>query len=97
MGSSDLSASLVSLPVIHESSSGRYCQDDVLDSHASHPAQISVCPQSDQIRQQADVGHAQDRATPALVAVIPLDSLDAGRRLPPLIMGKRLRVPSTFA
>ena len=47
--------------------------------------QIGVCPQSDQIpdhghpmRQQADVGHAQDRATPVTVAVIPPYSLDAG-------------------
>ena len=63
--SSDLSASLVSLPVIHESSPGRCRREHVLDSHAPRPAQIGVYPQSDQtpdngppMRQQADFGHA---------------------------------------
>ena len=83
--SSDPSASLVSLPVIHESSPGRRRREDVLDSHTPRPAQIGVCPQSDQMpdhgppmRPQADVGHAQDRATPGPVAVIPPHPLDAG-------------------
>ena len=42
--SSDLSASLVSLPVIHESPPDRYRRDD-----APRPAQIGLSTQSDQI------------------------------------------------
>ena len=83
--SSDPSASLVSLPVIHELSPGRCRREDVLDSQAPRPAQIGLCPQFDQIpdngapmRQQADVGHAHDHATPVPVAVIPPHPLDAG-------------------
>ena len=83
--SSDLSASLVSLPVIHEFSPGRCRSEDVLDSHTPRPAQIGVCPQPDQtpdhgppMRQEVDVGHTQDRATPVPVVVIPPHPLDAG-------------------
>lgn len=87
-GSSDLSASLVSLSVINKYSSGRYCPEDVLGSHAPCPAQIGVRVQSDLIpdhgslmRQQVDVGHVRDRAMPVSVAVIPPDFLDEGSAL----------------
>ena len=107
--SSGLSASPVSLPVIHEFVPGRCRREDVSDPHAPRPAQIGVCPQSDQMpdhgppmRQDTDVGLAQDRATPVTFAVIPPHPLDAGHAFrrkeeDPLIMGKRLRDPSTVA
>ena len=42
-GSSDFSASLVSLPVSHESSTDRCRRDDVEDSLVSYPSQTAVC------------------------------------------------------
>ena len=86
VGSSGLSAGLVSLPVIHElpldESSGD--TDSKVDAHPPYPIQIGVCPQS---RQTADlgtpasqltaVGHTRDRAAIKPAAVIPHHFLDA--------------------
>ena len=44
------------------------------------------------MRQQADVGHAQDRVTPVPVAVIPLHSLRPGDGAESLRQGQALRV-----
>jgi len=86
-GFSDLSASLVNLPVIHESSPDMCRSSDVseVDSHAPYPIQIGVRTQSEQMAdhgtvmmQQTDVGHAQDRATPVPATVILPRSLDTG-------------------
>lgn len=82
--SSGLSASLVSLHVVHEFTPRRCRHEAVLASHTPLPAQIGVFPQSDQtpdhepsMRHQSDVGHAQDHATPVSATVIPLQPMDA--------------------
>ena len=101
-GSSGFSASLVSLPAIHErsldDSSGD--ADSKVDAHPPCPIQIGVCPQSQQTpdlgtpaSQSAAVGHTQDCAATGTAAVIPPHFLDAENAClnreedpPPLIM-----------
>ena len=100
--SSGFSASLVSLPVIHEPSlDGSNCDaDSKVDAHSPCPIQIGMCPQSRQTPdlgtpapQLTAVGHTQDCAVTGTAAVIPPHFLDAENAFlnrkedPPLIMG----------
>ena len=102
-GSSGCSASLVSLPAIHEplldDSNGD--ADSKVDAHPPCPIQIGVCPQSRQTpdlgttaSQLTVVGHTQDCAATGTTAVIPPHFLDAENAFlnrkedpPPPIMG----------
>ena len=79
-GSSGFSASLVSLPAIHEPSLGDSIgdADSKVDAHPPCPIQIGVCPQSRQTPdlgtsapQLTAVGHTQDCAATGTAAVIP--------------------------
>ena len=86
VSSSGFSASLVTLPFIHElpldDSSGD--ANSKVDAHPPYPIQIGVCPQSRQTpdlgppaSQLTVVGHTQDRAATGPAAVIPHHFLDA--------------------
>lgn len=99
----------MSFRVIYEFSSSVCQRDDIsdVDAHAPRSVQIGMFPHSDQtpdhevlMRQQADVGHAQDRAMPVpAVAILPY-FLDAGNAFQhreedsPLIIDKRFRAPN---
>ena len=85
-GSSGFSASLVSLPAIHEPSldDSNGDADSKVDAHPPCPIQIGVCPQSRQTPdlgtpapQLTAVGHTQDYAATETAAVIPPHFLDA--------------------
>ena len=85
-GSSGFSASLVSLPAIHEPSldDSNGDADSKVDAHPPCPIQIGVCPQSRQTpdlgtpaSQLTAVGHTQDCAATGTAAVIPPHFLDA--------------------
>ena len=85
-GSSGFSASLVSLPAIHEPSldDSNGDADSKVDAHPPYPIQIGVCPQSRQTpdlgtpaSQLTAVGHTHDCAAIETAAVIPPHFLDA--------------------
>ena len=85
-GSSGFSASLVSLPAIHEPSldDSNGDSDSKVDAHPPCPIQIGVCPQSRQApdlgtpaSQLTAVGHTQDCAATGTATVIPPHFLDA--------------------
>ena len=85
-GSSGFSASLVSLPVIHEPSldDSNGDADSKVEAHPPCPIQTVVCPQSRQTpdlgtpaKQSTAVSHTQDCAATVPAAVIPPHFLDA--------------------
>ena len=85
-GSSRFSASLVSLPALHEPSldDSNGDADSKVDAHPPCPIQIGVYPQSRQTpdlwtpaSQLTAVGHTQDCAATGTAAVIPPHFLDA--------------------
>ena len=85
-GSSGFSASLVSLPAIHEPSldDSNGDADSKIEAHPPCPIQIGVCPQSRQTPdlgtpapQMTAVGHTYDCAATETAAVIPPHFLDA--------------------
>ena len=101
-GSSGFSASLVSLPAIHEPSFDDINgdADSKVDAHPPCPIQISVCPQSRQTpdlgtpdSQLTAVGNTQDCAATETGAVIPpifwtqRMLFETGKKTPPLVMG----------
>ena len=85
-GSSGFSASLVSLPALHEPSldDSNGDADSKVDAHPPCPIEIDVCPQSRQTpnlgtpaSQLTAVGHTQDCAATGTAAVMPPHFLDA--------------------